>query len=803
MQEPFIFDPNQTTHEELMRRRLRAQQLLEGAQGGIASNVGQGMAQLGQSLAGRIGLSMADGKLRKRRAAALSGAQGLFGTGAAPSPGAAMEAALDEAPPSAGNIEVRLARDLMAGLNLSPAAAAGIVGNLWHETGGFKHMQEIKPVVPGSRGGFGFAQWTGPRRRSFEAWAKANNLNPSSYEANLGFLKHELTATPEGRVMPALKAANTPDEAARVFSTQFLRPGIPHMNSRVSRARNIAAMIGNGSPQIVPASEAAGGAQPPAPMGMSFNGMQPQQPAPAMAAPSQQQAPVQPVPASAPPPGAMAMTTTQARPSAYQAMMRNSIDRGRAPEAVQRQFARPPMAGAPNPVMTASAPFAGQGGPSMQAGAPAAAPSGRLQQLQGFILSGQMEYLSEPQQKFIMDEYQRELARANPEPVKGTAVGGRLVNPVTGEVIYEPPPEAAKPGYRVLTADEKRRMGLPEHIPMQVGPDNKVEPIKELMPGEAQKPPSSVQEYQFYTEQERAAGREPKSYEEWSIGGKKAGATSVDARQMGNIPPGYQVEYDEQGRPARMVPIPGSPAAMDAEAAATANATRRGAEVSRADIVTQDIDRVLKTMETGILPDTGFGAMLSNVPGTDARAIAALLDTVKANIGFQELNKMRQQSPTGGALGNVTERELAFLQSVAGSLDQSQDAGQLRDNLNRLWNSYQDVIHGPGNGPQRRPLSFQQEFGPPPPQGPQPGFNLGPPFVETPSPAPSWATEGGPQPSAPPPRVNEGGKTPDSMDLLLLRDAIENDGDGGAAFMRGFDEEFGAGAAIRALKGNR
>ena len=56
------------------------------------------------------------------------------------------------------NIAGRLANDL----GISVEAASGIVGNLASETGDFKHMQELKPVVPGSRGGAGWAMWTGP-----------------------------------------------------------------------------------------------------------------------------------------------------------------------------------------------------------------------------------------------------------------------------------------------------------------------------------------------------------------------------------------------------------------------------------------------------------------------------------------------------------------------------------------------------------------------------------------------------------------------------------------------------------------
>ena len=138
------------------------------------------------------------------------------------------------------NTGLRLLSDLMRDFGLTRPQAAGVVGNLDHETGSFKFMQEINPVVPGSRGGYGFAQWTGPRRRDFEAWAAARGMNLASYNANYGFLKHELTNTSESRVIPRLRQTVTVEDAARVFSQVFLRPGIPHMSSRINRAKKYA-----------------------------------------------------------------------------------------------------------------------------------------------------------------------------------------------------------------------------------------------------------------------------------------------------------------------------------------------------------------------------------------------------------------------------------------------------------------------------------------------------------------------------------------------------------------------------------
>lgn len=84
------------------------------------------------------------------------------------------------------------------------------------------------------------------------------------------------------------------------------------------------------------------------------------------------------------------------------------------------------------------------------------------------------------------------------------------------------------------------------------------------------------------------------------------------------------------------------------------------------------------------------GVALNKIPGTEARDVAAKLDTIKANIGFEELNEMRRNSPTGGALGQVTEREIAFLQALQGNLEASQSPTQLKQNLQRLKKGIQE-----------------------------------------------------------------------------------------------------------------
>jgi hypothetical protein len=108
---------------------------------------------------------------------------------------------------------------------------AAIMGNGGHESAGFLKLQEIKPVVKGSRGGFGIFQWTGPRRRAYEAWCAQNGHDPTSYEANIGFLIHELKG-PEKRAVSAVKNAPTLAQKVIAFEKAYERAGVKHYDSR-------------------------------------------------------------------------------------------------------------------------------------------------------------------------------------------------------------------------------------------------------------------------------------------------------------------------------------------------------------------------------------------------------------------------------------------------------------------------------------------------------------------------------------------------------------------------------------------
>lgn len=80
----------------------------------------------------------------------------------------------------------------------------------------------------------------------------------------------------------------------------------------------------------------------------------------------------------------------------------------------------------------------------------------------------------------------------------------------------------------------------------------------------------------------------------------------------------------------------------------------------------------------------GFGSILSSIPKTDARALKAKLDTIRSNIGFDALAEMRQNSPTGGALGNVSDYEGKTLQATIASLDTGLSTDEFLAALDRV-----------------------------------------------------------------------------------------------------------------------
>jgi hypothetical protein len=131
----------------------------------------------------------------------------------------------------------------------SPADAFAAAGNAGYECLGFTQLQELKPVVAGSRGGWGWMQWTGPRRRAFEAYCKRNSLDPAGDQANYAWLFIELKGA-ERQAIAATSEATTLDGKVKAFERTFLRAGVKNYPGRLAWAeRAMIAWREAGSPR--------------------------------------------------------------------------------------------------------------------------------------------------------------------------------------------------------------------------------------------------------------------------------------------------------------------------------------------------------------------------------------------------------------------------------------------------------------------------------------------------------------------------------------------------------------------------
>ena len=146
----------------------------------------------------------------------------------------------------------------------------------------------------------------------------------------------------------------------------------------------------------------------------------------------------------------------------------------------------------------------------------------------------------------------------------------------------------------------------------------------------------------------------------------------------------------EMGPDGRARYIPGSEGEMKARDLADKAKLRQRNAAENARSVIGFIDDAIPNVNR---LTAGLGAAaFSKLPGTSAKDLATKLDSIKANIGFDRLQQMRQESPTGGALGQVAVKELDFLQSVRGSLDNWQSREELTKNLGLVKKSYERFL---------------------------------------------------------------------------------------------------------------
>ena len=128
-------------------------------------------------------------------------------------------------------------QDVIGGLQgrgIPTHIAEGFAMNIQDESAFNTSVNEANPTVPGSRGGFGLIQWTGPRRKGLEAFAEAQGKPADDLDVQLDFLVQELGGT-ESAAWARISAASTKEEAAALILNEFLRPAESHRASREAK----------------------------------------------------------------------------------------------------------------------------------------------------------------------------------------------------------------------------------------------------------------------------------------------------------------------------------------------------------------------------------------------------------------------------------------------------------------------------------------------------------------------------------------------------------------------------------------
>jgi len=157
-------------------------------------------------------------------------------------------------------------------------------------------------------------------------------------------------------------------------------------------------------------------------------------------------------------------------------------------------------------------------------------------------------------------------------------------------------------------------------------------------------------------------------------------------QSRGTIPAGYRMSPD--GKTLEAIPggpttTPLAPKEVQAREAKYPLATQAVKTVeAKSDKLIADIE----TLKNHPGLDSITGTVYGRTPSVTAegRQAQALYDSIVARGGFQELAAMRAASPTGGALGNVSNQEGQQLKDAFGTLNRTQDASSLRTQLGRV-----------------------------------------------------------------------------------------------------------------------
>lgn len=137
-------------------------------------------------------------------------------------------------------------------------------------------------------------------------------------------------------------------------------------------------------------------------------------------------------------------------------------------------------------------------------------------------------------------------------------------------------------------------------------------------------------------------------------------------------------------------------AKAEAKAQVDAEKQRQASELAfgRATNIVSTVDEALNLVNGRTAGP--LGQQLKAIGGTGAADLESKLKTVKSLLAVTELQKIREASKTGGALGNVSNKDIDLLESTIANLDQKQSPDSLRKGLQKVQEIYTKILRDAG-----------------------------------------------------------------------------------------------------------
>lgn len=212
------------------------------------------------------------------------------------------------------------------------------------------------------------------------------------------------------------------------------------------------------------------------------------------------------------------------------------------------------------------------------------------------------------------------------------------------------------------------------------------------------KPATSIEEFQFYVD--RGGTEDYMTFLKDKLGDED----NITSQ-------GLKLVEDKTTKSGyRYIPIEGGEAwqkAEDEKQAALVAASKEGSQLSTKSqtefVMNRELDSAIDYIvnQTPGRPVTGKLAegfmMMSPIitANSDAQGLRANIETIKGIIGFERLQRMREESKTGGALGQVAVQELIALQGTLGNLNllaPTEDILEKLRDIKDIYNRNMDIV---------------------------------------------------------------------------------------------------------------